>query len=173
MIKLKNIKLVTLLTSKEELVKDGIKITKELEALEAKVTSYENKEKMITKRVKVSPELEEKGNVLAKEINEKIKALDVIAKEIEDIKLAAVPKDMKEAHLALMKKREVLERDRNKIALKIQKIKDRVVPIIKKEVKPLLQNEYDDIETAKVVDGEIVIETFNYLEDFKKKFHKK
>ncbi len=79
---------------------------------------------------------------------------------------------MKNDHLEVLKQKEKLERERNKVALKVQKIKDKVVPIIQKEVRPLLKDEYDDIETAKLKDGKIVIETFNHIEDFKKKFRK-
>jgi hypothetical protein len=77
---------------------------------------------------------------------------------------------MKDEHMQLFKDKEKLERDRNKIALKVQKIKDKVIPIIQKEVKPLLLQEYDDIETAKVKDGVVVINTFNHLEDWKAAF---
>jgi len=115
--------------------------------------------------------LKAKGDRLNDECQKKFEELQDVIKQIEDIRLAAIPAEMRDAHMALMKKRESLERDRNKIFLKVQKIKDLVVPIIQKEVKPLLQ-EYDDIETAKTKDGKVVIETFNHLADFKKKFKK-
>lgn len=173
MIELDNPKLVKYIKDKDELVAEGRKITRDIEVIEAKVKTFENKEKAITGKVAVPKELEDRGNKLAEEINAKIKELEAIGKEIETEKLKAVPEEMKKDHLELLAKKEKLERDRNKIALKIQKIKDRVVPMIQKEVKPLLKNEYDDIETAKVKGDTLIINTFNHIEDFKSKFKKR
>ncbi len=109
------------------------------------------------------------GDLLAKGIEKTMKRLEELGQLIEKQKLDAIPEDMKLAHKAKMKEREVLERERNKIALKVQKIKDRVVPLIQKEVKPLLK-EYDDIETAKTKNGKVIINTFNHLDDWKRMF---
>ena len=98
-----------------------------------------------------------------------MKRLEELGNLIEQQKLDAIPKDIKTAHQALMKEREELERERNKIALKVQKIKDRVVPLIQKEVKPLLK-EYEDIDTAKTKDGKVTINTFNHLNDWIRAF---
>jgi hypothetical protein len=69
-----------------------------------------------------------------------------------------------------MTEREKLERERNKIALKVQKIKDKIIPLIRKEVKPLLKDPFDDIETAQIKEDKVVVDTFNHIEEFKKKF---
>lgn len=169
MLKLNNKKLHDWIVQKDALVNDGRKISGEIEKIEAKVKVFEDKEKAITGKVEVPKELIEKGNKLANEIESKIKELGVIGNEVENIKLAAIPEEMKKEHQALLKDKEALERDRNKIALKVQKIKDRIIPVIQKEVKPLLEK-YDDIETAKTKDGMVVISTFNYIEEYKKKF---
>jgi hypothetical protein len=71
-----------------------------------------------------------------------------------------------------MKKREELERDRNKIALKIQKFKDKLIPMLKKEIKPHLK-EFEDTQTVELKDGKVVVETFDYLEDYKARFRSK
>jgi seryl-tRNA synthetase len=172
MLTLNNKKLHDLIVLKDTLVYDGRKISQEMDKLEVKIKDYEDQEKKITANTKPPKELEEQGNKLAKEIETIAKELEKIAKEIEASKLAAIPEAIKKEHQDLMKQSEALERDRNKVALKVQKIKDKVVPLIQKEVKPLLK-EYDDIETAKVKDGKVVIATFNHLEDFKKKFRNK
>lgn len=171
MITLENKKLADLISNKDLLVNEGRKITRDIESLESKIRSFENKEKLITGRIKVSKDLEERGNALTEEINKKVEELNKIGREVEQQKLDAIPKEIKDAHMDLLKKKEVLERDRNKIALKIQKIKDKVVPMIKKSVKPLLA-EYDDIETAKAKGDNVEIVTFNHLEEFKKKFNR-
>lgn len=169
MIEIENKRLHDLIVQKDELVNVGRKISRDIEDIEIKVKRFEDKEKKITIKVVPPKELTDKGDGLVKEITKLNTELTKIAEEINESKLAAIPQEMKDEHLQLLKDKEKLERERNKVALKVQKIKDKVIPIVQREVKPLLQ-EYDDIETAKVKDGKVVISTFNYLEDFKKKF---
>lgn len=168
MIKLKDKKIVDLITGKDKAIDEGIAVSTELARIEKEIISYENKEKDITSKVNVG-ELKERGERLNKECQEKFDELQKVIKQIEILRLSHIPVDMKEAHTALMKKREALERERNKLALKVQKFKDKLIPMIQKAVKPLLK-EFDDIETAKVKDGEVIITSFNHLEDFKRKF---
>lgn len=169
MITLENHRLHDLIVLKDELVNSGRKISQQIEDIERKAKVFEEKEKKITAKIVPPKELTDKGDALVKQITKLNIELTEIADGINKSKLDAVPKEMKDEHLQLLKDKEVLERDRNKIALKVQKIKDKVIPIIQKEVKPLL-GEYDDIETAKTKDGKVVISTFNHLETFKSKF---
>lgn len=169
MLEIENKRLHDWIVQKDTLVGDGRNVSAQIEKIEAKIKGYQDKEKKITGAVEVPKELVAKGNALAKEIEDKIKELGIIGNQVEEVKLNAIPKAMKEEHRQLLKDKEALERDRNKIALKVQKIKDRCVPLIQKEVKPLLK-EYDDIETAQTKNGKVVIKTFNHLEDFKSKF---
>lgn len=171
MITLDHKKMYGLLAEKELLVKEGRKVSSEMETIEFKITKFQDKEKAITGKVEPK-ELIERGKKIGDEIEAKVKEMDVVVAEIEKIKLDAIPKDMIDAHKALIKEKEQKERLRNKIAMKIQKIKDKVIPIIQKEVKPLLK-EYEDIETAKLENGKVVIETFNHLETWKKAFSDK
>lgn len=168
MLKIDNKKIFDYLSEKDKLVKEGRKISSELETLEHKIVKCQDKEKKITESVKCE-DLVKKGDIIGKEIEAKIKEIEDLSKQIQEIKLAAIPPELKGEHETLMKLREEGERRRNKIALKVQKIKDKVVPLIHKYVKPLLK-EYEDIETAKLEDGKVVIETFNHLEQWKKNF---
>jgi hypothetical protein len=170
MITLENKKLHDYIVLKDNLVSDGRKIQGNLNRIEDKIKKYEEKEKAITAKTVPPQELIERGDALVKKVTELDAELAKIVKEINDFKLAAIPSDIKEEHQALLKEREALERDRNKVALKVQKIKDKVVPLIQKEVKPLLKDPYDDIETAKTKDGKVIISTYNRLEDWKKTF---
>lgn len=171
MITINNKKLHDHIVAKDLLVTEGRKISQQIEEIEIKIKRFEDKEKKITAKVELPKTLTDRGDEVTKQIMKLSDELDAIGKEINDTKLAAIPKEMKADHLKLLADKEVLERDRNKVALKVQKIKDKVVPIIQKEVKPLL-GEYDDIETAKTKDGQVVINAFNYLDDFKKKFRR-
>jgi len=64
---------------------------------------------------------------------------------------------------------EKLEKERAKIGMQIQKRKDKIIPLVEKEVKPKLA-EYEDIETVSLDKGEIVVKVFNHMEEFKKAF---
>lgn len=169
MIIIDNKRLHDYIVQKDKLVDDGRAISRQIETLEVKIKRFEDKEKKITAKIVPPVELTDKGDAMAKELERLSAELGKIADQINQSKLDAIPEEMKNEHMQLLKDKEALERDRNKIALKVQKIKDKVIPIVQKEVKPLLK-EYDDIETAKVKDGKVVINTFNYLEDFKAKF---
>lgn len=167
---LENKKLYDLIMQKDALVNSGRKISRDIEMIEIKIKRFEEKEKRITSKVIPPLELTARGDELIKQLQKLDKELTDIANKINDYKLAQVPLTMKDDHQKLMKEREHCERERNKIALKVQKIKDKCVPIIQKEVKPMLKDKYDDIETAKAENGKITIATFNHLEDWKKKF---
>lgn len=173
MIELNNPRIVKLIKDKDAFVTEGRNITRDMEKLDVKIRTYEAREKILTARVKAPQDLVDKGEKLTEIVNSSMKELEALGKQIEEIKLAAIPADMKNEHLQLLKNKEKLERDRNKVALKIQKIKDKVVPIIQKEMKPLMETEFDDIETATVKGDKLVIKTFNHLEDFKSKFRKR
>lgn len=170
MITFENKKLHDLIVDKDTLVTEGRRISGEIDRIEIKIKRLEDKEKRITGKTNPPTELLERGEKAVAEITRLNVVLEGIVKEINDFKLAAVPPEIKAEHLELLKNREEKERDRNKIALKVQKVKDKVVPLIQKQVKPLLK-EYDDVETAKTKDGMIVITTFNHLTDWKNKFH--
>ena len=171
MIEFTNKRLHDYIVEKDNLVNVGRGISREIEALEIKIRRFEEKEKRITGKVIPPKELTDKGDALVKQVTKLNEELTKIAQEINKSKLDAIPQEMIDDHKKLLKDKEILERERNKIALKVQKIKDRVIPIVQKEVKPLL-GEYDDIETAKTKEGKVVITTYNHLEDFKRKFKK-
>lgn len=172
MIKITNKRIADYLRQKDVLVNEGRAISKELVDIEHKIATLDRKERKITEKVQPQ-ELLEQGEKLKGEINTMVEELQKIGKAIEDAKIAAIPEDMVKNHYALRDLKEKKERERNKIALKIQKIKDKVSPIIRKEVKPLLKEEYDDIESADVDGDEIVIKTFNHLEEWKAFWRKK
>lgn len=171
-IEIENKKLFDWIKLKDDLVDEGRAITVLMEKQEKIVKQCENEEKRITGAVPADEKLKEEGDKLVVLFNETMKKLDEIGSKIEAKKLEAIPKTLLAKHKVALKENESLERERNKIALKIQKVKDRIIPLVQKEVKPLL-NDYDDIETAKTgKNGVVIVETFNYLDQFYKT-HKK
>lgn len=172
MITIDNKKIHDLIVQKDDLVTEGRAITGKMEEIGKKVTKCEEKEKAITAKEKPDSVLKEEGDKLVELFNTTLKRIEEIGQAIEKKKMAAIPQALIDEHKGYLKEIEGMERDRNKIALKVQKIKDKVVPLIQKEVKPLLK-EYDDIETAKVKDGKVLINTFNHLEDWMRKFKRR
>ncbi len=179
---LENKKLHDWIVEKDKIVDEGRKNENVIQKIEKEIKVFEEKEKEITGKIQPKQELIEEGDRLAKSIEGTMKSLEKIGQKIEQDKLDAIPKDMKEKHQALLKEREEKERIRNKLALKVQKIKDRIVPLVQKEVKPILRIEkivqidigaYQDIETARAKDGKVIINTFNHLEDWRNVFRSK
>ena len=65
------------------------------------------------------------------------------------------------------------EIERNKKALKAQKIKDRIIPIARRLLGEHLQNKYEDFYDIKLINGEMVGTIFSHLGEWNKAFDKK
>ena len=170
MIKIEDKKLAKYLTDKDKLVSEGIAVSVELEKIEKKIEKCEAQEKKLTAKVQPK-ELGEKAEKLKKEINDKLREFEKVAGEITKEKLAGIPKKLEKEHKDLLKLKEQKEKERNKIALKVQKIKDRAIPIIQKVVAPQLK-EFEDIQTATVKNGVVKVKVYSRLEEWKESFRK-
>lgn len=159
------------LKDKDELVKQGRKISADLEALQVKINEFEEKEKALTENV-IPQELIDEGNALRDKINVDIKRLEEIGNAIRDEKMKAIPEDMKTEHLKLTSEREKMEQERNKIALKVQKIKDRFIPKLQKEAKKHL-GEFEDLMSAELSadKSKVVVQKFSHLQEWKRQFN--
>jgi len=156
---------------KDELVKSGIAISKDIEKLEIKIEKQNNIEREFTN--KVTPEIQkliDEGDALEKELQERMTVMEKLGDEIMNQKLALIPKEHLDMHYKLRADKEKLERDRNKIGLKIQKYKDKLVPALRK-ILPDLLTEYEDTETVQVKNGKLSITIFSHLEEWKEKFN--
>lgn len=69
----------------------------------------------------------------------------------------------------LSKKIEALESERNKCGLQIQKMKDKIIPLVKKLTDGKL-GEFEDITTVETFGSDVVINTYDVVEDFKKQY---
>jgi hypothetical protein len=67
------------------------------------------------------------------------------------------------------KKIEELENDRRKIGLQIQKVKDKVIPMVNKLMEGNLK-EFEEIGTVEVKDGELDISIVDVVENFKRDY---
>lgn len=72
----------------------------------------------------------------------------------------------------ISRKIEKLETERNKIGLKVQKIKDDIVLPFAREIKKDL-GKYEDLQTLNLINGKIVVNVFDYIEQYKEELDKK
>lgn len=170
-LEIENKKMYDLVSQKDQIYEDGLKTIALMEAEDKIIKSFEEQEKRITGKVKPDEKLKEEGDALAVIFNDTLKKLDEIGNKIEAEKMKAIPQEIIDNHKLALKRREELERVHNKEMLKIQKIKDRLIPLIKTSVKPFLQ-EYDDVETAIIKGNKVTFRVYNHIEDYKRKFKK-
>lgn len=160
--------LIKWLSTKEDLVKEGRDISKEIVKLEKEIDAMGEKEQELTGSVKPT-ELIKQGDELKDQINALVQELEKVSKAIYEAKLAAIPDTMRDKHLKLNKQKEELEQKRNKVALKVQKIKDRAIPRLQKLTDGFL-GEFEDLLTAELKAGKVVVEKFNHRDDWEKQW---
>lgn len=165
-------KLKELLTKKGELIKVGRAKTDEIEQLEKDMEATDQEVQAEEKKVSID-DLLEREKVETKIVEECIAKMKVIKQEIYDRMIAQVPKELHVKYDEIKKKKEELEEERNKIALKAQKYNDKIIPMAKELMKPFLEDQYDDYDTLQLQGDEIVATIFNHLNDFKTNFKKK
>lgn len=170
MITIVNKKLRQYLQEKDTLVKKGRKKSEEIEEVEKGIEAVKEEQRKYTNDCNPT-DLIKLGDALRDKINKDIEELEKIGAKIQQIKIEAIPQKLKDRFDTLKKAKEVMERDRNKIALTVQKIKDRAIPLIQKEMKSHLK-EYDDIETAVLKGEKIQVTVYNRLEEWKAGFKK-
>ena len=159
------------LKEKESLVKEGRLVSEKIDEVEKEIQTYIDKEKELTSAVQPT-ELITEGDSIRDEINTLIVRLEEVGKKIKEAKLGAIPSEMEKEHLTLNDKREKLEKERNQLALKVQKIKDRFVPKLQKEAKKHL-GEFEDIMTADLVGDTIRVDKFSHLQEWKRLWNEK
>lgn len=165
-------KLVKLVKEKEQLVYDGRAVSIELEQIETELEELKKQEREYTEAYK-NEELLNQGIAIQEEINAKIEELNKIAEKLKKEKLGNIPKDVVDAHIEKAKRKEKLERELNKIGLKIERIKTRYIPKIQKLARPQLENEFDDLESSELRDDKIVVKVFNHIDIYKEQFRKR
>lgn len=162
---------IKLLTDKDKVVNEGREISKKIEDVQKRVDELTEEEMKLTEKVEPK-DLITRGDELRDGINKLIAELEEVAQKIKDEKMAAIPEETKKEHLKLNSEREKLEQERNKKALKVQKIKDKLIPKLHKFTKADL-DEYEDLLSAELKDGVCVVEIFNHQENWRKLFKEK
>lgn len=169
---IENDKLKQLLLKKGELIKVGREKSEEIEIIEKEMVETDAKVQEEEKKVNIDDILE-KEKEQTKIVEECIEKMKVLKQEIYDRMIKEVPKELHDKYDELRKKKEQLEDERNKIALKAQKYNDKIIPLAKESMKPFIEDQYDDYETLMLEGDEIVATIFNHLAEWKSNFKKK
>jgi len=170
--KLNSGKLKKLIEEKGILINTGRGISTEIEAIEKRMGEIDGEMKEIEKKVDVK-EFSDEINELNDKMEVLIERTKQIDGNIQNKMKKEIPPELGDEYDELKNKKEKLENTRNRVALKAQKYNTRIIPITRKLILPLLKDEYEDCETIKVVDGELVCTIFSHLEYFKNRFKNK
>jgi len=171
-ITIENDKLKDLLTKKGELINRGRAKSEEIEQLEKEMEEVDKQVQEAEAKVEIK-DLLMREQVSVKKVEAEIEDMKEIKKEIFDRMIKQVPPELHTKYEELKKKKEDLETERNKIALKAQKFNDKIIPLAKDIMKPFLEDQFDDYDTLQLEGDEIVATIFNHLVDFKNNFKKK
>lgn len=165
-------KLKDLLKKKTELVLQGREMSMDIEDIEKGQEIIDKQIQEIEKVVDIK-DLEPKSKAITKEFNTVVAKMEAFKKEVYERMKAKVPPELGEKYEKNKKLKEKLENERNKVALKVQKIKDLIVPLTQKVAKSLLKDEFEDFHELRIENDEIVLEIFSHLETWKEMRRKK
>lgn len=167
-----NPKLKTLLQEKSEMVMQGREISQEIEEIDAEMDLIDKEIQKKESQAKTK-DLE----LMAKGITDKFNA---VMKEMEDLKTKMyararekVGPELIESYESKKKLKEQKETERNKIAHKVGKWNDKIIPLSRKVMKPELKDEFDDYYGLVLENDEIIGTIFNHRVDFEKRFREK
>lgn len=169
---LEDVKLKKALQEKEDMILIGREVSEEIEDIENDMAIIDTEIQALEKKVDLS-DLEPKAQQLTDEMNILMEKMEAAKKEVWDRIRAQVPKEVTDRYEAKKQQKEALEVQRNKIALKVQKKLDRIIPLGRKVMRPFLENEYEDYDSLRIENGEVVGTIFSHLEDFMKRHKEK
>lgn len=162
-------KLRTLLEEKDELVITGREASIEIEEKEQEMKSVEDEIKKAEDTADMT-DLIENAKVITEEFNAVVQKMEIAKQAMFDRARSAVPPELYTKYEDIKKLKEDLETERNKIGLKIQQKKDKIIPLVQKLMKPYLENEFEDYDGIRIEDGQMIGTIFNHLHDFTNRF---
>lgn len=160
------------LEQKNDLILKGREISLDIEEIEKGQEIIDKQIQEEEKKVDIK-DLEPESQAITKEFNAVLEKMEVFKKKVYNRLKAEVPPELGEKYEKNQKLKEKLENDRNKVGLKVQKIKDLIIPKTQKLAKPLLQNEFEDFSDLRLENGEVVLDIFSHLESWKEQRRKK
>lgn len=165
-------KLKKLILEKNDMILEGRSISEQIDTLEKEMSEINDKIVAEEEKIDVS-DIMEKGKKLGEQMKVLLKKMDKLKKQVYERKKAGISKELIASFEEKENAKKELESKRNKIALKVQKWKDRIIPMGQRLAKPHLQNEYEDYETLMLDEnGNIIVKIFSHLEEWKERFKK-
>lgn len=162
--------LKSLIEEKGKLVNEGRAKSLEIEILEKEMSETEKLLMVEEKKVDLK-EFQKREKSITKRMEKCIADMNQIKKDIYEKIKKETPQELRDKYEELNKQKEEKETERNKIALAAQKFNDKIIPLSRDLMKPLLQDEYEDYETIRIENGEVVATIFSHLNDFKVNFN--
>lgn len=169
---IKSDKLKDLLERKSELVEQGRGVSEIMEKNEIRMDEIDKEITKIERDVDTS-DIDQEARDLTERMNEIGKEMDAIKEKLHERLISSIPIELKDEYETLKKENDKLEKNRHKIAMKATKFSDKIIPVTRKLMKDKLENIYEDFETIKIEDGEIVGTIFSHLEEFENRFKKR
>lgn len=166
-VKLDNQKLKGLIENKNELVLSGRKVDTEINLIKDAQKAVEKK--LIEAEGKIDiADLTAKSLAIRDQMVEKLKEADEIQKQIYQKIKDNTPQELRDQYDQLEKQKSDKETELNKIGHKVQKVKDKIIPLVQKLGKPHLEEEWEDFNTTKLdKDGTPILEIYSRLEEWK------
>lgn len=166
-VRLDDAKLKDLILKKNDLVLEGRKVAEEIDLIKQAQDSVDKK--LVAEEKKVdNKDLVEKGNAIVKKIEALAQELNAVQKDIYERVKSYTNPQFREEYETLEKQKQDKEKELNKLGHKVQKVKDKIIPIVQKLGKPYLEDEWEDFNTTKLdKDGIPILEIYSKLEEWK------
>lgn len=165
-------KLKALIQEKTDLVLEGREKSEEIETVEADMKAIDAEISKIEQAVDKS-DIDAQAKEVTEEMNAVMEKMQKIKEELGARLKAAVPEMLIKQYEDAVEKKKTLEEERNKIALKVQKKNDKIIPLGRKVMKPFLQDEFEDYDTLRLEDGQVIGTIFSHMEMFKEHYAKR
>ncbi len=169
---IENQKLKKLLEDNRDRIIIGRELSVEIDNLEAELQKTDAEIQKWEAKADLTS-LQDRAEVITKQFNVAVQSMEDLKTEMYKLAKAKVPSKLYDKYAETTKLKEQKEKERNKTALKAQKIKDVITPMAQKIMKPHLESEYEDFYGLVIENGEVIGTIFSHLNDFQERFKKK
>lgn len=169
---LEDAKLEKLLKEKSDMILEGRKVSEDIDEKEREMDEIDKEVQEVEKKVDIA-DLRGEADALTARFNALTSEMSEVNNKIRERLHQIVPQELKDKYDNKKKEKEALESKRNKIALRVQKWNDKIIPLARKVMATFIQNEYEDYDSLRIENGKVVGTIFNHFEDWKKIFFSK
>lgn len=165
-------KLVKMVKEKDDLITEGRKIYEEVAVLIEEMDAIDKEIQAVEATVDMS-DITAKAEELTAQVNALREQMNQVNKEGWDRLKSKVPAELGDKYETKKKQKEELENQVKKIALKVEQKKDKIIPRTRKFMSQFIEDEFEDYDSIRQENGQVVATLFNHLEDFKKSYREK